>query len=90
MLSWLFGPNYLIVCCVEMFVWPLWCSVVFMWFCRYVVVSLCGCVLMWLWRYVVVSSYVVSNEVVSSNIMTPKLLLLCTVPQKLFSLHLKY
>ena len=56
----------------------LWCSVYLMlkclyvelwfWLFRYVVVSLCGWVNMWLGQYVVVSSYVVSNEVVLSDI----------------------
>ena len=41
---------------------------VFMWKCLYVEVSSCGCVALWLCRYLIVSSYVVSSEVMLSDV----------------------
>ena len=46
------------------------CGSVAMWLCRYVEVSLCSCVIMWLGGDVVVSSYVASNGVVSSDVLS--------------------
>ena len=46
------------------------CGCVLVWLCLGVVVSWCGCVLFGLCLYVVVLGYVVSSDVVASDVLT--------------------